>query len=126
MARILVADDSETILLLMRTRLEMEGYEVITAADGAEATEELSRRGPAEAPDLMLLDAMMPRKSGLDVLRELRAAGSEIPVLIVSAHGETAAPAGSREAGASAYLGKPIDFDELLGRIAELLGDQTI
>ncbi len=122
MPRILVADDSETILLLMRTRLEMEGHEVITAADGAEATAELLRRGPESAPDLLLLDAMMPRKSGLDVLRELREAGSGIPVLIVSAHGEEAGPARSDEAGASGYLGKPIDFDELLGRIAELTG----
>ncbi len=123
MARILVADDSETILLLMRTRLEMEGYEVITAADGAEATDELWRRGPGEGPDLMLLDAMMPGKSGLDVLREVRAAGSEIPVLIVSAHGETASAARAGEASASGFLGKPIDFSELLRRVAELLGE---
>ena len=50
MARILVADDSETILLLMRTRLEMEGYEVITAADGAEASDELWGEAPERAP----------------------------------------------------------------------------
>ncbi len=124
MARILVADDSETILLLLRTRLEMEGYEVITAADGAEASEELLRRGPGEGPDLLLLDAMMPRKSGLDVLREVRAAGSEIPVLIVSAHGEAMAAARSDEASASGVLGKPIDFAELLRRVAELLGER--
>ncbi len=123
MARILVADDSETILLLLRTRLEMEGYEVITAADGAEASEELWRRGPGEGPDLMLLDAMMPRKSGLDVLREVRAAGSQIPVLIVSAHGE-AMTAAREEAIASGYLGKPIDFADLLSRVAELLGER--
>jgi two-component system, OmpR family, response regulator MprA len=124
MARILVADDSETILLLLRTRLEMEGYEVITAADGAEASEELWGRDPSEGPDLMLLDAMMPRKSGLDVLREVRDAGSQIPVLIVSAHGEAAAQARAPEAGASGFLEKPIDFNELLGRVAELLGER--
>jgi DNA-binding response OmpR family regulator len=125
MARILVADDSETILLLLRTRLEMEGYEVITAADGAEASEELWGAGPGEVPDLVLLDAMMPRKSGLDVLREVREAGSEIPVLIVSAHGEAAAQAKAPEAGASGYLEKPIDFNELLGRVAELIGERS-
>ena len=76
MARVLVADDSETILLLMRTRLELAGYEVETAADGQEVTERLHDGGPGDPPDLLLLDAMMPRKSGIDALRELRAPGS--------------------------------------------------
>ena len=84
MIRVLIADDSETILLLLRTRLEMEGYEVLTAADGVEVIEKMSGANPA--PDILLLDAMMPRKSGIDALRELRAAGIETPVLIVSAH----------------------------------------
>ena len=79
---------------------------------------------PRRGPDLMLLDAMMPRKSGLDVLREVREAGSQIPVLIVSAHGEAAAEARAPEAGASGFLEKPIDFNELLGRVAELLGER--
>ena len=64
MARVLVADDSETILLLMRTRLEMAGYEVETAADGQEVTERMHAATPGRPPDLLLLDAMMPRKSG--------------------------------------------------------------
>ena len=63
MARILVADDSETILLLLRTRLEMQGFEVETAADGQEVVDIVSRDS-AGGPDLLLLDAMMPRKSG--------------------------------------------------------------
>ena len=62
MTRVLVADDSETILLLLRTRLELAGYEVETAADGQEVTERVT--GAADGPDLLLLDAMMPRKSG--------------------------------------------------------------
>ena len=84
MTRVLIADDSETILLLMRTRLEMEGYEVLTAADGVEVVETMRAADPR--PDILLLDAMMPRKSGIDALRELRAEGLETPVLIVSAH----------------------------------------
>ncbi|HET8863357.1 MAG TPA: response regulator, partial [Solirubrobacterales bacterium] len=83
MARILVADDSETILLLMRTRLEMEGHEVDTAADGQEVVEAVHA---AAAPhDIFLLDAMMPRKSGIDALREIRGEGIDTPTLIVSA-----------------------------------------
>ena len=91
MAKVLVADDSETILLLLRTRLEMAGYEVETAADGQEVIERLHREGEGDPPpDLLLLDAMMPRKSGIDALRELRAEGVDTPALIVSAHQDDA------------------------------------
>lgn len=120
MARILVADDSETILLLMRTRLEMEGHEVETATDGQEVVDAV--RSTASPADLLLLDAMMPRKSGIDALRELRAAGINTPALIVSAHtdgGNGDDHTGLQIAG---YITKPIDFDQLFVRIAELTG----
>jgi len=120
MARILVADDSETILLLMRTRLEMEGHEVESATDGQEVVDAV--HGAASPPDLLLLDAMMPRKSGIDALRELREAGIETPALIVSAHtdgGNGDDHAGLQIAG---YITKPIDFDQLFIKIAELTG----
>jgi CheY-like chemotaxis protein len=123
--RVLVADDSETILLLMRTRLEMEGYEVATAADGQEAVEKLSATGPDEQPDLILLDAMMPRMSGLDVLRKLRDEGSETPVLIVSAHRAPETLDEAEDLGANACVAKPIDFDDLLGRIADLTSNNA-
>jgi DNA-binding response OmpR family regulator len=122
MARILVADDSETILLLMRTRLEMAGHEVETACDGQEVVEALSDdRG--RAPDLLLLDAMMPRKSGIDALRELRAAGIDTPALIVSAHKEGADGDGDEDLRIAGFVTKPIDFDNLFKRIAELTRD---
>jgi two-component system alkaline phosphatase synthesis response regulator PhoP len=120
MARILVADDSETILLLMRTRLELAGYEVETAADGQEVTERLHSGGPDQTPDLLLLDAMMPRKSGIDALRELRAAGVQTPALIVSAHQDPGDADAPTDLEVSGYVTKPIDFDRLLGVIAEL------
>ncbi len=118
MARVLVADDSETILLLMRTRLELAGHEVSTAADGQEVTELVSG-GEAE-PDVLLLDAMMPRKSGIDALRELRAAGVEIPALIVSAHQNPGDADAASDVEISGYVTKPIDFDRLLDEIAAL------
>ena len=123
MTCVLVADDSETILLLMRTRLEMEGYDVVTAVDGQEVIDELHRRGEERRPDVILLDAMMPRKSGPEVLREMRARNIKTPVLIVSAHEEEAADraSGPRPHG---YIRKPIDFDLLLGSIAELLAGE--
>lgn len=120
MVRVLVADDSETILLLMRTRLELAGYEVATAADGQEVTELIHGGEPDQLPDLLLLDAMMPRKSGIDALRELRAAGVDTPALIVSAHQDATDANAPNDLEVSGYLTKPIDFDHLLASVAEL------
>jgi two-component system, OmpR family, response regulator MprA len=117
MARVLVADDSETILLLMRTRLEMAGHTVVTAADGQEVLDAVADSG---VPDLLLLDAMMPRKSGIDAVRELRGAGHEVPVLIVSAHQNADDADAPTDLAIDAYLTKPIDFDRLLETITEL------
>jgi DNA-binding response OmpR family regulator len=118
-AKVLVADDSETILLLMRTRLEMEGYEVVTAVDGEEVTAQMADLAEA-LPDLLLLDAMMPRKSGIDALRELRAAGVETPAIIVSAHEDGAAAGAPGDLEVSGYVSKPIDFERLFAEIAAL------
>ena len=101
--RVLIADDSETILLLLRTRLEMEGYEVITAADGVEVIEAM-RRDSEPKPEILLLDAMMPRKSGIDAHQDEMDAGAATDVEV------------------SGYITKPIDFDQLFSRIAELTG----
>jgi CheY-like chemotaxis protein len=121
MTKVLVADDSETILLLMRTRLELAGYEVETAADGQEVTERLREDDDAgQLPDLLLLDAMMPRKSGIDALRELRAEGVETPALIVSAHQNPGDADAATDLEISGYVTKPIDFERLLDSIAEL------
>jgi len=119
MAKILVADDSETILLLMRTRLEMEGYEVETAADGQEVMDAL-HNDSGDGPDVLLLDAMMPRKSGIDALRELRAEGIDTPALIVSAHQDEEDATAPADLEISGYVAKPIDFDRLFDTIAEL------
>lgn len=118
MARVLLADDSETILLLVRTRLEMEGHEVETAADGQEVVDAV--HGATNPHDIFLLDAMMPRKSGIDALRELRAEGVDTPALIISAH--TDGGNGDDHAGLAiaGYITKPIDFDRLFARVVEL------
>ena len=123
MSTILVADDSETILLLMRTRLELAGHQVETAADGQEVTERLHGLEPTELPDLLLLDAMMPRMSGLDALRELRAAGVDAPALIVSAHQDPTDTDAPTDLEISGYVTKPIDFDRMLDQIAELTAE---
>jgi two-component system, OmpR family, response regulator MprA len=119
MTRVLIADDSETILLLMRTRLEMEGYEVEVAADGQEVVDAIHA---GREPDIFLLDAMMPRKSGIDALRELRGEGIDTPALIVSAHQGEMDISSPSDFAVSGYITKPIDFDRLFERLTELSG----
>ena len=119
--KVLVADDSETILLLLRTRLEMEGYEVETAADGQEVLDRLGTDG--FQPDLLLLDAMMPRKSGIDALRELREVGVDTPALIVSAHQNPGDADAATDLAIDGYVTKPIDFDRLLETVTALTSE---
>ncbi|HEU4980549.1 MAG TPA: response regulator [Solirubrobacterales bacterium] len=123
MTRLLVADDSETVLLMLQRRLEMEGYEVITATDGLETLERLKEASSDQLPDLILLDAMMPKLSGLEVLEELRSSGSKIPVLMISAHLDAQEPDRMRKLGATDCIPKPFEWEDLIGRIEELTTD---
>ncbi|MBA2545293.1 MAG: response regulator transcription factor [Solirubrobacterales bacterium] len=118
MTRILVADDSETVLLMLQRRLEMAGYDVDTATDGEEVLKALEKGAP---PDLVLLDAMMPKKSGIDALREMREGGLDTPVLMISAHLEAQEPERMRAIGADGCVPKPFEWDELIARIEELV-----
>ena len=119
MTRLLVADDSETVLLMLQRRLEMEGYEVVTATDGVEALERLREDG-AKEPDLILHDAMMPNKSGTEVLEEIRGEGSKIPVLMISAHLDAQEPERMRKLGATDIVPKPFEWEDLIGKIEEV------
>jgi two-component system response regulator MprA len=118
MSRVLVAEDSGTILLLLRKRLELAGHEVITAADGIDALERIG----SEKPEVIVLDAMMPRMSGLEVLHRIRSDGDDTPVVIASAHRDAMELADADELGVVAVLTKPFDWDELLGAIDAALG----
>lgn len=121
MTRLLVADDSETVLLMLQLRLEEAGYEVITATDGVEVLDAMKSGGKDNgAPDLILLDAMMPNMSGVDALRELRATGDKTPVLIISAHLDAQQPERMIALGADGCVPKPFEWDELLAKIEEL------
>jgi CheY-like chemotaxis protein len=121
MTRLLVADDSETVLLMLQRRLEMEGYDVVTATDGVEALDRLREPG-AEEPDVILLDAMMPNKSGTEVLEEIRGEGSKIPVLMISAHLDAQEPDRMRALGATDCIPKPFEWEDLIGKIEEVKG----
>jgi CheY-like chemotaxis protein len=122
MTKLLVADDSETVLLMLQRRLEASGYEVTTATDGVEVIDAVEGADGDGAPDLILLDAMMPRMSGTDALKKLRASGCEIPVLIISAHLDAQQPEPMEAIGANGVIPKPFEWDDLIARIEELAG----
>jgi two-component system, OmpR family, response regulator MprA len=120
MTRLLVADDSETVLLMLQRRLEASGYEVTTATDGIEVVDAIESIDGGAAPDVILLDAMMPRLSGVDALKQLRDSGCDIPVLIISAHLDAQMPDRMIAIGANGVVPKPFEWDELIARIEEL------
>jgi DNA-binding response OmpR family regulator len=119
LTRLLVADDSETVLLMLERRLEMEGYEVVTARDGVEALDRLQELG-SPGPDVILLDAMMPNKSGTEVLEEIRGKGSDVPIVMISAHLDAQEPERMRKLGATDIIPKPFEWEDLIGKIEEL------
>ncbi|MGZ4352893.1 MAG: response regulator [Gaiellaceae bacterium] len=117
---ILVADDDEDILALVSLRLRRLGYRVAQAADGEEALAEVARERPA----LVILDLMMPRVDGYEVIRRLRAdpETSSLPVILLSARARSADAAAGLDAGADAYFSKPFRAEELAEAIRGLLG----
>jgi two-component system alkaline phosphatase synthesis response regulator PhoP len=116
-ARILVVEDDEVIRMALGDRLESEGYAVEFAIDGEEAVQKASRR----TSDLVLLDVMLPRKNGFDVCRDIRAAGVLVPILMLTARGQTIEKVLALKIGADDYMTKPFDAMELLARIEALL-----
>ncbi len=116
-ARILIAEDDANIRLGLAATLESEGYAVTPAADGAQAL----RLFAQEKMDLVILDVMMPRKSGYDACRELRAADPRVPVLFLTAKGEEVDKVVGLKLGADDYMTKPFGVHELLARVEALL-----
>ena len=109
---ILVADDDEMIVDVLRYQLEKEGYHVLVAQDGERAL----RLALERAPDLVLLDVMMPKMQGWEVCREIRRA-STVPILMLTARGEEMDRVLGLELGADDYVIKPFSFRELLARV---------
>jgi DNA-binding response OmpR family regulator len=113
---VLVCDNETVLRALVRATLE-PGYEVLEARDGDEALALMAER----PPDLLLLDMMMPGRTGLDVLAELRAAGKTLPVVMVTARAQAADRVRAADAGADRFLSKPFSPAELEALVAELL-----
>jgi len=116
-ARLLVVDDEATILELLSGSLRLAGFEVVTAASGAEAV----RAAALGRPDLVLLDVMMPDGDGFEALRRIRSGGAEIPVIFLTARDEEPDRVSGFAVGADDYVTKPFSLNELLGRIRAVL-----
>ena len=117
--RILCVDDDPVIQKLLQVNFEMEGYEVVLASDGVEGVD----RAREAAPDLIVMDVMMPRMDGLEAARILKAGAdtASIPIIIVSAKAQEGDVKAGRATGAEEYLTKPFDPLELLETAAALI-----
>lgn len=111
--RILIIEDDREQCTLLRFRLEKEGYSADVCYDGADSGFYLEQN----AYDLVLLDCMLPHKDGVTILREMRAAGNDTPVIMLTALGELDNRITGLDSGADDYLIKPYDFQELMAHI---------
>jgi DNA-binding response OmpR family regulator len=115
--KVLVIDDDAKLGALLVQYLQQQGATALHAA----SPEEGLRRAKAEAPDVLVLDVMMPGMSGFDVLKALRARGDAVPVLMLTARGDLADKVAGLELGADDYLAKPFEPRELLARLQAVL-----
>ena len=118
MTTVCIVEDELSLSDMIRMNLELEGYGIISIHDGKEAVDRIDELCQA---DLVILDVMLPRKSGIDVCNELRKK-SAVPVLFLSAKGTTADKIAGLKAGGNDYLAKPFDLEELLLRVKILVG----
>jgi DNA-binding response OmpR family regulator len=121
MKKILLVDDSRTILMMESMILGKAPYNLVTANDGVEGVE----KAVAEKPDIILMDVVMPRMDGFAACRELRARPEtkDIPIILVTTRGETENVKAGFDAGCTDYVTKPINGVELLGKLRKILGE---
>jgi DNA-binding response OmpR family regulator len=119
--KILLVDDSATVLMMERMILAAERFDVLTATNGLEAQEKAKR----ELPDLILMDIVMPRVSGLEACKALREdpATRHIPIILVTTRSEAETMERGYEIGCNDYVTKPVNGSELLGKIKNILGE---
>lgn len=117
--KILLVDDSATVLLTERMLLDETQYDLVTARDGLEAVE----RSSAERPDLILMDVVMPRMNGFEAVRAIRSReeGRAVPIIMVTTKGQPVDVENGFASGCSDYVTKPIDGLELVAKVRSLL-----
>ncbi len=115
--KILIVEDEPDMVMGLRDNFEFEGYEVITASDGAAGLE----RAREHKPDLVVLDIMLPKLSGLEVCKTLRTEGFEMPILMLTARGQEIDKVVGLELGADDYVTKPFSIREVLARVRAIL-----
>ncbi|MGD1856410.1 MAG: response regulator transcription factor [Leptolyngbyaceae cyanobacterium] len=120
MGTVLVVDDSKTILEMLAKCLTQDGLTVVTAMNGADALAQLD----AQTPDIIVLDVVLPDRSGFEICRELKAESStsNIPIIICSTKDTDMDKFWGKKQGADAYLTKPIDQEELSKTVKQLMG----
>src|SRR5437763_1839534 len=116
-SRILLVEDEPAMVAGLRDNFEYEGYEVISACDGVEGLE----RALADDPDLVVLDVMMPRMSGLDVCKQLKVKKPSLPIIMLTARGQEIDKVVGLELGADDYVTKPFSIRELMARVKAVL-----
>ena len=121
MRNILVIEDEPSVAIALRDSLESEGYQVQTAKDGSEGLRLASVAAGDDGPELIILDLMLPKISGLEVCQRLRRAGVETPVIMLTARGAASDAAFGLKLGADDYIPKPFDVGELLARVEAVL-----
>jgi two-component system alkaline phosphatase synthesis response regulator PhoP len=117
LTKILIVEDEPDMVLGLKDNFEFEGYEVLTAADGAAGLE----RARSHKPDLVILDIMLPRYSGLEVCKTLRGEGFTAPIIMLTARGQEIDKVVGLELGADDYVTKPFSIRELLARVRAIL-----
>ena len=122
--KILLVDDSPTAILWQRLILEDDAYDILVANDGEEGV----RVARAERPDLVLLDVVMPRMGGFEVLRQLRSDASlrGMPIMMVTTRSEMPNVMEGYEGGCNEYITKPVDRTELLTKVRSYLHDPSV
>lgn len=116
-ATLLLVEDDRAVRESLSRALELEGFEVFAAPDGVEALEMTTQ----VAPEVIVLDVMMPRMDGLEVARRLRARGNDTPILMLTARHEVSNRVAGLDAGADDYLVKPFALEEILARLRALV-----
>jgi two-component system alkaline phosphatase synthesis response regulator PhoP len=120
--RILIVEDEPAMVAGLRDNFEYEDYEVISAEDGVAGLE----RALKDAPDLVVLDVMMPKMSGLDVCKQLRAKRPELPIIMLTARGQEVDKVVGLELGADDYVTKPFSIRELMARVKAVLRRRSV